>query len=133
MSFTNDPFCTQVLVPPGAATAGDPDNLYCLNRLGGKAQVVNVDFVANGAITANDSNNATITVSVGGTSLGSIQTTTGGTGDITDGSNTAITLSDTAANLVAEGGLVKVAITKTGSGVAVKGQVAVTLQRVRVD
>ncbi len=133
MSQDNEPICAQILVPPGAATAGDPDNLYCLNRTGGKAQVVNVDFIANGAITANDSNNATITVSVGGTSLGNIQTTTGGTGDISDGSSTAISLSSAAANLVAEGGLVKVAITKTGTGVAVKGQVAVTLQRVRVD
>ena len=133
MSFSNDPFCAQILVPPGAATAGTDDNLYCINRLGGKAQVVNVDFVANGAITANDSNNATFTVSVGGTSLGSIVTSTGGTGDITDGTNTAISLSAAATNLVAEGGLVKVAITKAGTGVAVKGQVAVTLQRVRVD
>lgn len=133
MSVQNDFFTATVQLPTGVATAGTAGDIYVINRLGGKAKVTNVDFIAETNITANDSNNATFTVTVGGTSLGSIQTSTGGTGDVTAGVNEAIALSAAGSNLVAEGGLVKVAITKTGSGVAVKGVCAVTLERVRAD
>ena len=100
-------------VPVAAATAGTDADLYGVNRSGGKAKVVGVDFVADGAVTANDTNYATFTASVGGTSVGAMSTTTTGTGDIADG------------------GAVKVAITKEASGVAVAGTVVVTLERVR--
>jgi hypothetical protein len=133
MSIQNDSHTATVQLPTGVATAGDPGDIYVINRLGGKAKVANVDFIADTNITANNSNNATFTVTVSGTSLGSIQTTTGGTGDITAGVNEPITLSGAGSNLVAEGGLVKVAITKTGTGVAVKGVCAVTIERVRAD
>jgi hypothetical protein len=62
-----------------------------------------------------------------------MQTTTGGTGDVTDGTAASATLSGAGSNLVAEGGVVKCAITKLGSGVAIAGTLAITLERVRVD
>ena len=133
MSVQNDFFTATVQLPTGVATAGTAGDIYVINRLGGKAKVTNVDFIADTNITANDSNYATFTVTVSGTSLGAIETDTGGTGDVTAGTNEPITLSGAGSNLVAEGGLVKVAITKTGSGVAVKGVCAVTLERVRAD
>jgi hypothetical protein len=42
-----------------------------------------------------------------------------------------VTLSGAGSNLIADGGAVKVAITKAASGVAVAGTVVVTLERVR--
>ena len=135
MSHQNDTFTAALYVPVNSATAGNGDELYCINRLGGKAKVSTVDFInaAGSTLTANDSNNATFTCTVAGASVGAMTTSTTGTGDIADGGVASITLSGAGSNLVAEGGAVKVAITKTGSGVAVAGTVAVTLERVRVD
>jgi hypothetical protein len=133
MSIQNDTHTAALYVPVNSATAGNGDDLFCVNRLGGKAKVSAVDFIADGAVTANDSNNATFTCTVAGVSVGAMTTSTTGTGDIADGGVASITLSGAGSNLVAEGGAVKVAITKTGSGVAVAGTVAVTLERVRAD
>ena len=131
MSKDNELYTSVVQLPTGVATAGTAGDIYVINRLGGKAQVTNVDFIPEAAITANDSNNVTFTVTVGGVSLGTIVTSTSGTGDCVAGTNEPIALSGAGSNLAAEGGLVKVALTKAGSGVAVKGVCAVTLQRVR--
>ena len=133
MSQSNEFHTASVQLPTGVATAGTDGDVYVINRLGGKAKVTNVDFIAEAAITANNTNNATFTVSVSGTTLGSIVTNVAGTGDVTAGVNEVIALSGAGSNLVADGGLVKVAITKASSGVAVKGVCAVTLQRVRAD
>jgi len=45
----------------------------------------------------------------------------------------SVALSGAGSNLVADGGAVKVAITKPGTGVAIAGTVQVTLERVRAD
>lgn len=120
-------------IPVAAATAGTASDLFCVNRTGGKAKVVAVDFVADGAVTANDTNYATFTASVGGTSIGAVSTTTTDSGDIADGGVASVALSGAGSNLVADGGAVKVAITKPGTGVAIAGTVQVTLERVRAD
>lgn len=120
-------------IPVAAATAGTVSDLFCVNRSGGKAKVVAVDFVADGAVTANDTNYATFTATVGGTSVGAMSTTTAGTGTIADGGVASVALSGAASNLVADGSAVKVAITKPGTGVAIAGTVVVTLERVRAD
>ena len=133
MSQSNEFHTAHLLAPVAAATAGDADNMYAINRLGGKAKVTNVDSVPNGTIAAHASNHATFTVTVSGVSLGSVSSASGGHGAMTDAVNVPITLAAAGANLVAEGGLVKIAITKGGSGVAVKGNFAVTMQRVRAD
>ena len=133
MSVQNDSHTDAVQLPTGVATANTAGDIYVINRLGGKAKVTHVDFIPEANITANDTNNATFTVSVSGTSLGTIVTSTSGTGDVVAGTNEPIALSAAASNLIADGGLVKVAITKGGSGVAVKGVCAVTIERVRAD
>ncbi len=133
MSQSNEFYTAQLYIPVNSATAGNLDDLFCVNRLGGKAQVTAVDYVSDGGVTANDSNNKTFTASVAGVSIGAMTTSTSGTGTIADGGVASITLSAAGSNLVAEGGAVKVAITKTGSGVAVAGTLAVTMQRVRAD
>lgn len=133
MSKDNEFYTAQILLPVSVATAGNSDDVFCINRLGGKSQVTAVDFIANGSVTANDSNNKVFTCTVGGVSIGAMTTSTSGTGDITDGTAASITLSAAGSNLVAEGGVVKVAITIGGSGVAVAGTLAVTMQRVRAD
>lgn len=121
----------QQYIPLAAATAGTAADLHFVHRSGGKAKVVAVDYVSDGGVTANDTNYATLTVTVGGTSLGFFSTTTGGTGNIADGAVESVTLSGAGSNLVDDGGVVKVALTKVSSGVAVSGAVAVTFERVR--
>jgi hypothetical protein len=133
MSIQNDTHTAALYVPVNSATAGNEDDLYCVNRLGGKAKVSAVDFIADGLVTANDTNYATFTVTVAGTSVATMSTTTTGTGDIADGGVASATLSGAGSNLVAEGGAVKCAITKPGSGVAIAGTVCITLERVRAD
>lgn len=133
MSQSNEFYTAQILLPVSVATAGTDDDVFCINRLGGKAQVTGVDFIANGQVVAHDTNNKVFTCTVGGVSIGAMTTSTGGTGTIADGGVASITLSAAGSNLVAEGGAVKVAITIGGSGVAVAGTLAVTMQRVRAD
>ena len=133
MSHQNDAHTAQLYIPLALATAGTAGDLFCVNRLGGKAKVSAVDFIADGAVTANDSNYALFTVTVGGTSVATMETTTTGTGDISDGGVASATLSGAGSNLVSEGGAVKCAITKPGTGVAIAGTLAITLERVRVD
>ncbi len=133
MSQSNEFYTAQLYIPVNSATAGNVDDLFCVNRLGGKAKVTAVDYVSDGGVTADNSNNKTFTASVAGVSIGSMTTNVAGTGTIADGGVASMTLSGAGSNLVAEGGAVKIALTKAGSGVAVAGTVAVTLQRVRAD
>ncbi len=119
--------------PVAIATAGTDGDLFVVCGFSGKSKVARVDFVADGTLTANNSNHATFTASVGGTTIGTMVTNVAGTGDITDGTTASMTLTAAGANLVSEGGAVKIAVSKAGSGVAVLGQVAVTFERVRAD
>ena len=119
--------------PVAIATAGTDGDLFVVSGFAGKSIVARVDFVADGLLTANNSNNATFTASVGGTTIGTMVTNVAGTGDIADGGVASMSLTAAGSNLVSEGGAVKIAVTKTGSGVAVVGQVAVTFERVRAD
>ena len=123
----------QQYIPLAAATAGTAADLFVVYGGNGKAKVARVDYVSDGGITANDTNYATLTVTVAGTSLGSFSTTAAGTGDIADGAVESVTLSGAGSNLVSEGGAVKLAITKVASGVAMSGGIAVTFERVRAD
>lgn len=123
----------QQYIPLAAATAGTAADLYFTHRLGSKAKVVAVDYLSDGGVTADDTNYATFTATVGGTSVGAMSTTTAGTGDIADGALEAVSVSSAMSNLVADGGVVKVAITKVASGVAISGAVAVSFERVRAD
>lgn len=123
----------QQYIPLAAATAGTAADMFVVCGMPGKSKVVGVDYVSDGGVTANDTNYATLTVTVADTSIGSFSTTTAGTGDIADGAVEAVTLSGAGSNLVAEGGVVKLAWTKAASGVAVSGAVAVTFERVRAD
>lgn len=119
--------------PVAIATAGTAGDLFVVCGFAGKSKVARVDFVSDGGLTANNSNNATFTASVGGTTIGTMVTNVAGTGDIADGGVASMSLTAAGSNLVSEGGAVKIAVTKTGSGVAVVGQVAVTFERVRAD
>lgn len=120
-------------VPVAAATAGTAADLFAISPFSGKAKVARVDFASDGALTADDTNYATLTASVGGTTIGTLSTTTSDSGDIADGGVASLTLTAAGSNLVAEGGAVKIAITKPGTGVAVAGTVSVVFERVRAD
>ncbi len=133
MSHQNETHTAQLYIPLAIATAATEGDLFCVNRLGGKAKVIAVDYVSDGGVTADNTNNKTFTCTVAGTSVGAMTTNVAGTGDIADGGVASITLSGAGSNLVAEGGAIKIAITKAGSGVAIAGTVAVTLERVRAD
>ena len=120
-------------VPLAAATAGTGADLFAVSPFSGKAKVARVDYVSDGGVTANDTNFATFTATVGGTTIGTLTTETTGSGNIADGGVASLTLTAEGSNLVAEGGAVKVAITKDATGVAIAGTVAVIFERVRAD
>lgn len=111
------------------AAAGTATPAGVFASLVGKWQVNSVKYVPSAALTANDTDYATITVSqfASGGSLTTVaqQTTksTGGSGSWTARTAVTITLSGTAANLVIDGSSAPVylafAIAKAGSGVAV--------------
>ncbi len=123
-----------IYVPVAAATAGTAADLFTVNGMPGQAKIVGCYLVADGAITANDTNYATLTLTVGGTTVGTMSTTiTAGTGDIADGGVASMTLTAAGSNLVGQGEAIKCAITKPGTGVAVAGTVVVALEQVRAD
>lgn len=120
-------------VPVAAATAGTDANLLAVSPFPGKAKVARVDYASDGGVTADDTDYATFTASVGGTTIGTLTTETTGSGDIADGGVASLSLTAAGSNLVAEGGAVKVAITKTASGVGISGTVSVVFERVAAD
>jgi len=123
----------QQYIPLAAATAGTASDVFVVCGLPGKSKVRAVRYVSDGGVTADDTDYATFTATVDGTTIGAASTTTAGTGDIADGGVAALSLTAAGSNLLAEGEAVKVAITKPGNGVAISGALAVTFERVRAD
>jgi hypothetical protein len=120
-------------IPVAAATAGNAADIFAVSPFLGKSKVARIDYVSDGGVTANNTNYATFTATVAGTTIGTMTTEITGSGDIADGAVESLTLTAAGSNLVAEGGVVKVAITKAASGVAIAGTVSVVFERVAAD
>lgn len=82
----------------------------------GTAKILNVEFLPDAALTANDTNYKTISVWDGTTTYATVDTDTGGTGNWTD--NTSVDVPVSTANVAANTGL-RFRMQASGSGVIV--------------
>jgi len=100
-----------------------------------KWRVVGAELHPDTNRTANDTNFATLALKVGSTTLGSFTTETtgsGGVGNLVALTPVAFDLADEEGSpAVAGSSSVNVAVTKSGSGVAITGMVTVLLEAVR--
>ena len=119
------------------STAGTAETVYAMMPVGafGKYAVVGATFVPDTNRTASDTDYATCAVKVGSQSLGSFTTQTtgsGGTGNLVAGTGIAFTLSNEEAYPHTPGvAHINVAVTKSGTGLALTGTVTVLIEAVR--
>ena len=117
------------------ATAGTADDLFVgWPDASNDAYLVAAVYAADDAVTANDTNFATVTISVGSTTLCSFTTETsasGGTGNIATSTPVIFSISNPKSALVKTTAPVKIAVTKDGSGVALTGRITLQFQPVR--
>lgn len=133
MSQSNPIDTVQQYIPIAAATAGTASDVFVAYCGDGKAKLVYLGYLSDGGVTANDTNYATFTATIGGNTVATESTTTADTGDIADGAVESFALSSTGDNLVSQGEAVKVAITKVASGVAVSGAIVAGFRHIRAD
>lgn len=126
-----------LVFPLDQSTAGTAETVYAMVPAGGFAKyaVVGASFVPDTNRTASDTDYATCAVKVGSQSLGSFTTQTsgsGGTGNLVAGTGLSFTLTDEEAYPHTAGSShINVAVTKSGSGVALTGTVVVLIEAVR--
>jgi|LakMenE01Jun11ns_1017448.scaffolds.fasta_scaffold9209762_2 hypothetical protein len=126
-----------LIFPLDQSTAGTAETVYAMMPVGAFAKyaVVGATFVPDTNRTASDTDYATCAVRVGSQSLGSFTTQTtgsGGTGNLTAGTGLAFTLANEEAYPHSAGAShINVAVTKSGSGVALTGTVTVLIEAVR--
>ncbi len=120
------------------AAAGTVDGDVYVNPLPVKLRIISGYFTPQAAVTANDTNYATVTLANGATTLHSFDTRTsgsGGTGDLAATTPVALTLATTAVGTILEiapGGAIKLNKTVAGSGVAIYGRYSLLCEEVRV-
>jgi hypothetical protein len=116
-------------------TAGTAETVYAALPAGafGKAKIVGAEFIPDANRTASDTDYATLAIKVGATTIGSIATTTTGTGNLVAGTAVSITLTGEEAVPLTAGGSnsCSAAVTKSGSGVAFTGTVVLLCEAVR--
>ena len=123
-----------LIFPLDQSTAGTAETVYAMMPVGAFAKyaVVGATFVPDTNRTASDTDYATCAVKVGSQSLGSFTTQTTGSGNLTAGTGLAFTLSNEEAYPHTAGAShINVAVTKSGSGVALTGTVTVLVEAVR--
>ena len=123
-----------LIFPLDQSTAGTAETVYAMMPVGAFAKyaVVGATFVPDTNRTASDTDYATCAVKVGSQSLGSFTTQTTGSGNLTAGTGLAFTLSNEEAYPHTAGAShINVAVTKSGSGVALTGTVTVLIEAVR--
>lgn len=120
------------------AAAGTVDGDVYVNPLPVKLRIISGYFTPQAAVTANDTNYATITLANGATTLHSFDTRTsgsGGTGDLAATTPIALTLAAAAVGTILEiapGAAIKLNKTVTASGVAIYGRYSLLCEEVRV-
>jgi len=93
------------------------------------AMISSATFCPTVDLTAHDSNYVDLSLEIAGTEVASEQTTTGDTGDLTEG--TEITLALSGSLEIQSGDYVVFKATKAGSGVVVSGSCELKLERYR--
>tara|TARA_Y100000310_G_scaffold215022_2_gene215993 strand:+ start:71 stop:457 length:387 start_codon:yes stop_codon:yes gene_type:complete len=96
------------------------------------ALVKSITFCPTADLTADDSDYVDLSVEIAGTEIASEQTTTGDTGDLTEGTEITLALLKSGGDLEVENGdYVVLKATKAGSGVAVSGSASIRYERYR--
>jgi hypothetical protein len=120
------------------AAAGTVDGDVFTNPLPVKLRIISGYFTPQAAVTANDTNYATVTLANGATTLHSFDTRTsgsGGTGDLAATTPIALTLAAAAVGTILEiapGAAIKLNKAVTASGVAIYGRYSLLCEEVRV-
>jgi hypothetical protein len=120
------------------AAAGTVDGDVYVNPLPVKLRIISGYFTPQAAVTANDTNYATVTLANGATTLHSFDTRTsgsGGTGDLAATTPIALTLATAAVGTILEiapGAAIKLNKAVTASGVAIYGRYSLLCEEVRV-
>jgi hypothetical protein len=120
------------------AAAGTVDGDVYVNPLPVKLRIVSGYFTPQAAVTANDTNYATVTLANGATTLHSFDTRTsgsGGTGDLAATTPIALTFASAAVGTILEiapGAAIKLNKAVTASGVAIYGRYSLLCEEVRV-
>jgi hypothetical protein len=128
----------QVDLMLGRAAAGSADSDTFTNTLPVKLRIISGYFTVSANVTANDTNYATITLANGSSTLHTFDTRTtgsGGVGDLTAATPSALTLGAAAIGTaleIAPGACIKVNKTAGGSGVLVFGRYSLLCEEVRV-
>jgi len=123
----------ETYLPLAVATAGTADTRSLAICPAGTWKIKAAYFSPDTAVTANDTNYATIALKNGATTIASESTTTTDTGNLTAQTPVALALTGTGKDLeFAQGEAVTIAVTKAASGVAIDGQVCVYLEQLRV-
>ena len=120
------------------AAAGTVDGDVYTNALPVKLRIISGYFTPQAAVTANDTNYATVTLANGATTLHSFDTRTsgsGGTGDLAATTPIALTFAAAAVGTILEiapGAAIKLNKTVAASGVAIYGRYSLLCEEVRV-
>ncbi len=120
------------------AAAGTVDGDVYVNPLPVKLRIISGYFTPQAAVTANDTNYATVTLANGATTLHSFDTRTsgsGGTGDLAATTPIALTFAAAAVGTILEiapGAAIKLNKAVTASGVAIYGRYSLLCEEVRV-
>jgi hypothetical protein len=120
------------------AAAGTVDGDVYVNPLPVKLRIISGYFTPQAAVTANDTNYATVTLANGATTLHSFDTRTsgsGGTGDLAATTPIALTFASAAVGTILEiapGAAIKLNKAVTASGVAIYGRYSLLCEEVRV-
>ena len=120
------------------AAAGTVDGDVFTNPLPVKLRIISGYFTPQAAVTANDTNYATVTLANGATTLHSFDTRTsgsGGTGDLAATTPIALTFAAAAVGTILEiapGAAIKLNKAVTASGVAIYGRYSLLCEEVRV-
>lgn len=111
-----------VSIPMPTVALGSPGAEYSLWALPFKGRFLSARLVPSAALTAHDTNYATLTIAIDGTAVAAVSTTTTGTGNLVKGTDIAITTTGTGATLEAsEKSVLSFAKTEGGSGIAFSG------------
>ncbi len=114
-----------IAIGTGAATAGTSTVDGAVYLMPAAGRLTSLQFTPDRAVTANDSNNCDISVEINGSEVASEVTSTGDTGNLTQGGTIELALTASGSGLeIIQGQNLTVKATKGGSGVAIGGVVS---------
>lgn len=127
MGIHNRRFVVAAQINQGAGT--DDTKYVTVNLESGRRAKVLAVRVVGAALTANDTNYTTLAVAHGATTIASVATTTGDSGDLAAGTSIDVALSNQVD--LEHGDVITLTKTDSGSGVAFDGELSVLCEETR--